>query len=76
MSLIIEEVMPLHGTFKDGVVVLNGGVTLPEGTDVVVTLAQAELREEFTFWDRAGAEAWQLIAKWEAEEGSDPESLA
>ena len=71
MSSTLEEVMPLHGIIKDGVVVLNGGVTLPEGTAVVVTLAQAELREEFAFWDRAGADAWQFIAQWEAEGKQD-----
>jgi len=36
----------------------------------------AELREEFAHWDKAGADAWKLIAQWEAEEGSDPETLA
>ena len=68
------------GTYLGGVIVLNDAVTLPEGTEVTITLPHRDLnldmREEFKMWDKAGDKAWDLIAQWEAEEGSDPEKLA
>ncbi len=81
MSLTLEgKPTTFRGTFSRGVVVLKDAVTLPEGTIVDVTLPDTEspsfLRDEFTAWDKAGADAWSRIAQWEAEENCDPETLA
>lgn len=70
----------LRGRFLGGVVVLDDAAVLPEGTAVTITLSLRELPtemdQEFVAWDRAGAEAWRLIAEWEREEGQSPETLA
>ena len=55
----------LTGTVKDGVIVLDGDVQLPEGTKVRVEILEATLsltpEEEFSEWERASDEAWALI---------------
>ncbi len=75
-----KEITVLRGRFTGGVVVLDDAAVLPEGTAVTVTLLRRELPtemgQEFAEWDRAGAEAWGLIAEWEREEGQVPETLA
>jgi len=64
--------MIIQGVVKDGVVVPQGEVPLPEGMQVGILLpSQAfpdELRTELEAWDCAGEEAWDLISKWEEEE--------
>jgi len=57
----------LTGTVKDGVIVLDGDVQLPEGTRVRVEILEPtpsltpEEEEEFSEWERASDEAWALI---------------
>ncbi|MFA0782492.1 hypothetical protein [Fervidibacter sacchari] len=57
----------LTGTVKDGVIVLDGDVQLPEGTKVRVEILEItpsltpEEEEEFSEWERASDEAWALI---------------
>lgn len=61
----------VSGIVKNGVVVPQLGSELPDGVHVNIVLQPAELpqelNEELEAWQRAGAQAWQLIDKWEAE---------
>ena len=70
----------MQARVKDGMIVLDNTVLLPEGTAVTVIPRPqdmpAEMRQEFGAWDRAGADAWKLISEWEEEEGHGPETLA
>ncbi|MFN4178689.1 MAG: hypothetical protein ACK4I8_00100 [Armatimonadota bacterium] len=56
----------LIGVVKDGVIVLEGGVTLPEGTRVRIEIVATEPvwtpkeEEEFAAWERANNVAWSL----------------
>jgi hypothetical protein len=69
------ERMIIQGIVKDGVIIPEGEVPLPEGMQVGILLLSeafpAELRTELEAWDRAGEEAWNLINEWE-EEGIGP----
>jgi hypothetical protein len=59
------------GLVKNGLVVPQGKVSLPEGEWVEITfpaLITPELSEEMAAWDRAGDEAWAMIDQWEREE--------
>lgn len=62
----------MGGIVKDGVVIPEGGVTLPEGVHVEIIYAfghaSPELQAEFDAWDRAGQNAWAMIDQWEREE--------
>lgn len=75
-----KEITVLRGKFTDGVIVLDNTAELPEGTAVTVIPQPqempAEMRQEFSAWDRAGADAWKLITEWEDQEGHGPETLA
>jgi hypothetical protein len=55
----------LRGVVRGGVIVLENPASLPEGTEVTVTVPAseipAELREEFAAWERASDEAWAMI---------------
>jgi hypothetical protein len=65
----------IQGIVKDGVIIPQGEVPLPEGMQVGIFLPSealpAEFRAELEAWDRAGEEAWNLINDWE-EEGIEP----
>ncbi|MFA0746933.1 hypothetical protein [Fervidibacter sp.] len=63
----------LTGIVKGGVIVLDGGIQLPEGTKVRVEILEATLsltpeeEEEFSEWERASDKAWELIEQEEDE---------
>ncbi len=65
------------GIVKGGVVVLEGGVALPEGAEVKVEILGAALAfsseeaEEFAAWERASDAAWAIIGQ---EEESKPDA--
>jgi predicted DNA-binding antitoxin AbrB/MazE fold protein len=69
---MIGEKVAVIGIFRDGVVVPEQAVDLPEGTRVEILLPTEELPEEleaeFAAWDRAGADAWAMIDELEREE--------
>jgi hypothetical protein len=66
----------LTGIVKGGVIVLDGGIQLPEGTKVRVEILEATLsltpeeEEEFSEWERASDKAWELIEQ--EEDGPKP----
>jgi hypothetical protein len=64
----------IRGIVRKGVVVLDPGSTLPDGTAVNVTVAPIpftpEEEAEFAGWEKLGDEAWEMIDEWEKEDGS------
>ena len=60
------------GIVRGGVVVPEGELLLPEGSQVEIVFPfnriSPELEAEFEAWDRAGTDSWAMIDKWEAEE--------
>jgi hypothetical protein len=62
----------LKGIVRGGVVVLESPSTLPEGTEVQVTVAPIpftpEEAAEFAGWEKLGDEAWGMIDEWEKED--------
>jgi hypothetical protein len=66
----------LTGIVKGGVIVLDGGIQLPEGMKVRVEILEATLsltpeeEEEFSEWERASDKAWELIEQ--EEDGPKP----
>jgi len=66
----------IPGLVKNGVVVPQGPLPLPDGAQVEIVIPSRspeltpELRREFDAWERAGDEAWALIDQWEREEKS------
>ncbi len=62
----------IPGIVKNGVVVPQSGIELPDGAHVNIVLQPAdipqELKEELAAWQRAGSNAWQIIDKWEIED--------
>ncbi len=62
----------IPGIMRDGLVVPQGPVPLPEGAQVGIIISgpelEAEWRAEFDAWERAGDEAWAQIDDWEREE--------
>ena len=66
----------IPGLVKNGLVVPQGSVPLPEEAQVEIVVCSPlpeltpELRAEFDAWERAGDEAWALIDQWEQEERS------
>lgn len=62
----------LRGTVKNGVIVPDEGVTLPEGTLVKFIVQTLEFtpeeRAEFAGWEQLGDEAWAMIDEWEKED--------
>ena len=61
----------LHGTVKNGVIVPDAGIHLPEGAFVKFVVKTQELtaeeRAEFEGWEQLGDEAWAMIDEWEKE---------
>jgi hypothetical protein len=62
----------IPGIIKNGLVVPQGEVPLPEGAQVEIVIpgrnAEPEWRAEFDAWERAGDEAWARIDQWEQAE--------
>lgn len=66
----------LRGKVTNGVVVLEPGAALPDGTDVTVTPAVTpgvlpftpEEQAEFDAWDQLSAEAFKMIEDLERQE--------
>lgn len=62
----------IHGVVKDGLVVPQGDIPLPEGASVENVIGppdvSPELQAEFDAWDRVGDEAWAQVDQWEREE--------
>ncbi len=57
------------GVVKNGIIVPDGDIKLPEGARVEIVLPSAdfppELLAEFRAWDRASEDAWAMMARWE-----------
>jgi hypothetical protein len=62
----------LKGVVRGGVVVLESPATLPEGTQVQITIAPLpftpEEATEFADWQDLRDEAWAKIDEWEKED--------
>lgn len=62
----------LIGTVKNGVIVPQTGVHLPEGSSVKFIIQPFEFtreeQAEFEGWELLGDEAWALIDEWEKED--------
>jgi len=54
----------IRGVVRDGLIVPEGELKLPEGTPVAI-IPTDEFDAEMASWDRAGDEAWALIDEWE-----------
>jgi hypothetical protein len=52
----------IRGVVRDGLIVPEGELKLPEGTPVAIIPAD-DLDAEMAAWERAGDEAWSLIAE-------------
>ena len=62
----------ITGIVRDGVVVLQPGSELPEGTEVNILIPEEamtpELEEELAAWQQAGLDTWTMIEDLEREE--------
>ena len=62
---MIAQKIRMHGTFRGGMIVPDGLITLPEGSMVDIYFdsppVQPDLRDELTSWDRASSIAWDHI---------------
>ena len=62
----------ISGTVKDGVIVPQNDISLPNGICVDILIRPVdmtpELKSELDQWDKASDEAWALIDQWEREE--------
>jgi hypothetical protein len=60
------------GIVKNGVVVPQNDIPLPDGAHVDILISPADvtpaLKSELERWDKASDEAWAMIDQWEAEE--------
>ena len=69
----------INGIVKDGIIIPEKGVKLPEGLQVEIVFvspaATAELKAELEAWDRIGDEAWAMIDQWEQVERSEIPSI-
>ena len=59
----------IRGVVKDGLIVPEGEIKLPEGTQVAI-IPTDDLELEMAAWERAGDEAWAMIDEWEKGEES------
>jgi hypothetical protein len=61
----------VKGTVRQGVIVPDGDVCLPEGVTVEIAVSLGDinhdLAEEFEFWERVSNDAWSHIPPWEDE---------
>jgi hypothetical protein len=71
-GLAMGELKVLLGTVKNGVIVPEEGIHLPEGASVKFVVKTLEFtqeeRAELAEWDRLGDEAWAMIDEWEMED--------
>jgi len=62
----------LRGVVRNGVVVFDRPVNLPDGTAVEVRVGPIpftpEEQAEFAGWEKIGDEAWGMIDEWEKED--------
>ena len=62
----------IPGIVKNGVVVPQNDIPLPDGARVDILISPTdvtpELESELDQWDKASDEAWAMIDRWEAEE--------
>jgi len=62
----------IPGIVKNGMVVPQNDIPLPDGAHVTILIGPAdvtpELKSELDQWDKASDEAWAMIEQWEAEE--------
>ena len=62
----------ISGTVKDGVIVPQNDIPLPNGICVEILIRPVdmtpELKSELDQWDKASDEAWARIDQWEREE--------
>lgn len=67
-----SERVVIPGIVKNGIVVPQNDLPLPDGAHVDILVGPAdvtpELRSELDQWDKASEEAWSMIEQWEAEE--------
>jgi predicted DNA-binding antitoxin AbrB/MazE fold protein len=68
----MSEQRVMHGIVKNGVIVPEEGLHLPEGASVKFVVKTLEFTPEeyaeFSGWDRLGDEAWAMIDEWEKED--------
>ena len=64
--------MELEGVVQDGVIIPQGGYSLPEGTKVRITSAEVAQPSAPTIWEKLR----QLAKKWEQRPCDLPEDLA
>jgi predicted DNA-binding antitoxin AbrB/MazE fold protein len=69
---MVPERFVIPGIVKNGVVVPQNDIPLPDGAHVDILIsptdATPELEAELDQWDKASDEAWAMIDQWEAEE--------
>ncbi len=62
----------ISGTVKDGVIVPQNDIPLPNGICVEILIRPVdmtpELKSELDQWDKASDEAWARIDQWERKE--------
>ena len=62
----------IPGIVKNGLVVPQNDIPLPEGAHVDILIGPAgitpELQAELAPWEQASDEAWAMIDEWEAED--------
>jgi predicted DNA-binding antitoxin AbrB/MazE fold protein len=67
-----SERVVIPGIVKNGMVVPQNDIPLPEGAHVDILVGPADvppaLQSELDQWDKASEEAWSMIEQWEAEE--------
>jgi predicted DNA-binding antitoxin AbrB/MazE fold protein len=67
-----SERVVIPGIVKNGIVVPQNDIPLPDGAHVDILVGPAdvtpELQAELDQWDKASEEAWSMIEPWEAEE--------
>jgi hypothetical protein len=68
------ERLVIPGIIKNGLIVPQGPVPLPDGTQVEIIIPAhepaPEWRAEYDAWERAGDEAWAQIDEWEREQSA------
>ena len=68
----MEKHSVMRGTVKNGVIVPDENVNLPEGAFVKFVVQTLEFtpeeRAEFAGWEQLGDEAWAMIEEWEKED--------
>ena len=68
----MSQQLGIPGIVRNGVIVPQSGVTLPEGMHVEIRLEPGELplalRSEIEAWDLASDESWKWIDRLESQE--------